>query len=766
MRVLSFQNGLHGACYAALLLASLPAAGADDRVNVQFVLEMKGTAEPPPETTIALRRTDAAGPPVRLTTTGNSPTGIMLPGNSTWEVSLDAPGFWAAQEVLRIEQAASASVQRLRLWRSAVVAGRLRLVEKTTSVPSALTLELDSPPGPPQARALHRQRTPCVVGGDTRFTCSVPALNLDLTLRSEGFVPHYRWGMELEPGRTHDWGLVELRAGASIAGWVAVEEGALEPGQCRVRASPLLAPGPGGGPVAERLQKAISEAKVGGRGFFQIAGLAPGSYLLEAEQPGYSIARAFPLEVWPGAETLLHQPIVLQRPLTLEISLSPGRDWLGAPWSVEVLRASGFSAGFEAKPIFQGKAPPDGALRLPGQAAGTYAISLADSAGNRLYYDRARVVTGPSDAQIHVEVELIWLTGRVKFASEPLAATLRFGGRFGSLKAEMQSDEDGEFEGVLPRAGRWRVDVEALDPAVDSHLETTILADREKNAHVELEVPDTLVFGRVLDEAGQALPDAEVTFSNRAASIVKRTNERGQFEVRGEALGQLQVSAEAYRPDGRLTSDEILLHLEDGSRHGPIELVVRRMQSLRGRVVGNRGPVAGARLLLSVTAPLLGATETARTSVDGSFEARISGLAQAAQVVISPPGHALTAVEIPISQEPLVLAVGEEAGDLEVRLGSTQEELGQQGKTVVILQNGLPLSPSTLFSWAAGHGVPFVEERGYRVPHLAPGEYRVCLGPKQFSTEASLAAWFAEKARCRSGFLGAGGTLTLDLAQE
>jgi hypothetical protein len=51
----------------------------------------------------------------------------------------------------------------------------------------------------------------------------VPAATFDFVLSAEGFIPQYRWGLKVLAGKTTDLGTVELKRGASVAGWVEVE---------------------------------------------------------------------------------------------------------------------------------------------------------------------------------------------------------------------------------------------------------------------------------------------------------------------------------------------------------------------------------------------------------------------------------------------------------------------------------------------------------------------------------------------------------------
>jgi hypothetical protein len=192
------------------------------------------------------------------------------------------------------------------------------------------------------------ERLACPVDETHRFSCELPAISADLSLGADGFIPRYRWGATIAAGKTADVGTVELARGASVAGWAVAEEGAVAPGRCTARLVRLVAPG--GGRIGLQIEETAAKAAVQKGGFFQLRGVAPGSYLLAVEQPGFAAARAFPIEVWPGAETVIKQPLVMRRPLTLEFAIEPPLDWLGHPWRVRVVRFSDFSANPEREP--------------------------------------------------------------------------------------------------------------------------------------------------------------------------------------------------------------------------------------------------------------------------------------------------------------------------------------------------------------------------------------------------------------------------------
>lgn len=137
---------------------------------------------------------------------------------------------------------------------------------------------------------------------------------------------------------------------------------------------------------------------------------------------------------------------------------------------------------------------------------------------------------------------------------------------------------------------------------------------------------------------------------------------------------------------------------------------------------------------------------------------------ESAAVIVSPPGHALNAFLISLGEAPRQpLTVSLEGGDLEVAVPekSTVEE---EGLSLWVFQNGLPVPIQTLYEWATGHGKSLYQENRYAVPALAPGEYRACLVAQAAVIPWQDSGWTAPLARCVTGQLTAGGTLRLDLS--
>lgn len=741
-----------------LILLSLP-LDADEtppaRVSLEFATRIVQGERV--EGSLSLRPLSFPGEPITVKVT-NAPVMMTLPAGTVWEVAPEIQRFWAPRTTVNVGGSEKVTSYILGLWPKATLVGTVS-VEAGERLPTKLSVKIRAARLPGREPDVPELAVDCPVGKKGEWSCELPATLLDLSLRVEGFVPHNRWAVRLERDKTLPLGRLALKKGASVSGWAQVEEGALDAGQAKARLSPLQAPGADSS-LAERLRSAALEVPLDGRGFFQFAGVAPGSYAVEVTQPGFAPARVSPIEVWPGSETSLTLPLVLRRPLRIELTISPETDWLGKPWQVEMFRAS--DLGGSAGSVYDGAAGSDGRLVLHGQTPGSFRILVFDSLGNPLYSDVDFLIRDAGEAQRAIEIDLVSLRGEVLLGKEPLSATLYFGGRHAALGSRMESDQDGEFHGVLPRGGTWLVEIDSPEPVLSTHSRVEVQARGDGTARVTIRLPDTRVFGRVVEEEGRPVK-ARVFADSGQGSVEVSTQEAGSFEIRGLPAGLVRLSAEAGSREGRLVSDSTLTVLDEEHQVGPVELRLRKNKLFQGRVQSARGPVPGASLEVFPLRPSLPGGAAARTDLQGSFEVRVPEPTETVLAIVSPPGNGLKAFEVPLDGRPAVLDVSREAGTLEISAGMSEEEARAQALQMVVVQNGLHLPWNLLLHWAQGHGERLRISEGIRIPNLAPGEYRVCLVPRAELVQRGPEGPSALGGQCASGYLEASGTLRLDV---
>jgi len=507
------------------------------------------------------------------------------------------------------------------------------------------------------------------------------------------------------------------------------------------------------------------EAEVAGDGAFHFQGLAPGEYLVEASLPGFPTARAFPIAVWEQSTTQVHQPLVLQPPVDLELVVDPPRDWKDRHWRVRIHPISSFSGGKDQEAVFVGSPGPAGFIRVEDQAPGTYLIHVTDLEGQGFFYDPAWEVTAGEPPR-SVAINFVTLEGVVTLGDDPVVGEVIFGGPSAAVRSQAHSDEEGDFFTVLPREGRWFVDIQATSPRLATKTMVEVKADRSGEAFLRIELPDTDLFGQVVDETGQPVAGAEVAFSAGGQTQQQATNRAGDFSFRGFPEGSVVISAKDRNGHSIRKSSATMLSIWEGAPVGPVRVEIRETVEITGRVLGATGPIPGTVVQASTHEPrLAGFRDSSRTDLNGHFGVQAHRQATHLQVVFSPPGHALATRVFPVDG-PIDWVASRNGGSVVIHGWQPQED--DIHLALFLFQDGLPISHGTLFQWARSHGEIWRPTGDHiTIPQMAAGRYRVCLGLRGQMTRATFETgdWTDALDHCVEGQLLAGGELRLDLGR-
>lgn len=642
-------------------------------------------------------------------------TVLKAPAGEVWVV-LDGPDSWSQSRKIQVSAAGSAAV--IDLWPGGWLEGSLVAPagEKPPRDFKARFVPAPGAVGPPAVLQT------CGIEESGAFRCKVPATLLDVRLRAEGFVTHYRWGVAVARGKALALGALRLESGASVVGSVVAEDGSTLTTAAKVLLEPagLASPVEGRDPRAAQLRR---EAPVNDRGFFHFDGVEPGVYAVTASQPLFGAATAT-ARVLPGLEAELVQPLVLTRPETLSLQVQPPHDPWGDPWRALLYKSDRRLQRGER--VREDRLELDGFLRLEGLPRGSYLLSVLGPAG--VPWALRPIELGQEPMPVTVEISAVQVEGRVTLAGEPLAAKIWFGGRFGGVQAELESDEEGRYSGLLPRPGEWKVEIAADEPRVRTSLNKIAVQPRpgESVAEVDLELPDTRLVIEVVDEVERPLPGALVSVEciepGRAPGLAQdRADENGRLTLLGLSAGLHLAQAEV---GAGLASAEVSVVLREKTEEPPIRLRVRKLRTLRARVMSGGSPVPGARvLLLPDPTPSPGGSPTL-SDARGEVEFRLPPDSRFVLALVQAPGLAFSFGRLPLaSQDPLLLPLQAGAGTLRLRAPVPDRAtrpvalLRHSGAEIPLLVAQM-LNPDAISSGVLGEEIV--------IPNAEPGAYELC----------------------------------------
>lgn len=695
----------------------------------------------------------APGVEVRGTAPGS--VRMELDGSRIWQISAQAESFWSA-EVLASPSPASPTVT-VDLWPAGTLQGSLQ-VAPGEKMPPELSIRFRTAPEKGVLSEEHTVVCPVVEG---KWACQLPSRKLDLRLRARGFVSHYRWGVTVPAGGNLPLGILSLQKGASVVGRVEAEEGVVSAAQCQVDLSPMTS-GRGGSPEDRERRSGLKlSAKVDERGFFHFEGVKPGSYVLSARQPGFAPAEIFPVSVLETSESDVRQPLLLRRPAALTVVLDPPLDPWNQPWRVLLFGRSP-SPGSENS-LGSGTANPEGRFTREGLAPGEYEIEVQDERGASFASQEVRLERDGPPVEIHLP--LVWVAGTIRLGDEPLAAArLWFGGRNGRQSVLLQSGEEGDFEGALPREGDWEIDVAASSPFVERRLPkvSVRLLPGADTAKVTIDLPATHLSGEVVDAEGKRVPRASILSVDPEAlhPVSLEADDEGRFELAGLPEGTLILSAKK----AGLQSEEVAVSLSESSEPPPVRLVLRKLREVTGVLAAPAGGLPGVKIFAMApdrnNPAALPASVHTTTDVEGRFRLEVPEKTTDLLLIALPPGYTLFARSWRgIPEGPLQLAAESQGGTLRLVPGSSGDASAAQA---VVTVNGVFLDAILLGAWAALQGERNTDQAVLQVPQVPAGAYTACWVSQEEAWNAFRVGGFAATVPCASGSLSPGGELVLE----
>ncbi|MEM7351285.1 MAG: carboxypeptidase-like regulatory domain-containing protein [Acidobacteriota bacterium] len=689
---------------------------------------------------------------------------VDLPPGIVWELTVRAEGYWVPPRMILSKE--DQSTTKIRLFPTSKLHGSLR-VPRSEPVPTELRIRFESTPG--IEPLIPRSTLVCPVE-DGAWQCEIPAGKLDLRLRARSFVSLFRWGVQVAADHALDVGRLDLRRGASITGFVEVPSGDLSE-SCTIEMKPLAAGPPVNRADIERRDKLSLKTNVDERGFFHLEGVQPGAYSLTASQDGFAPAELAPVTVVENSESELRWPLMLTIPATLAVDLDPATDPYGKTWSVKLLKAAGSNPG-NLSVVDRASASREGRYSKRGLARGTYVLQVSDSSEGSFAWREIEVDSDGVSMMLRLEV--VEIEGTIRLGGEPLAADLTFGGRSGTERIHMTSDDDGQFAGSLAREGSWKVYVEAPDEAIQRTVRLEVVSSESSGvANVEIDLPNTKIAGVVIDEFNGPVPDAVVTavYPENFEFFTKTSDEKGRFRFSGMADGAVTLEASRQTDQQtRLVSESLLLQVEGDSAPEDLQLVVRPAVQINGQVLSAAGAVATASVIAqpvrlgrpnsSVVIP------QATTDVSGHFELLVPPDVSGLEMIVMAPGHALSLTRVTgLPEGPVLIPVEQLGGHLTLQLEQPLTWDDPSGPTLLAYYDGIRVAATVLRRWASLNGQRNLDPRRFVMPNMPAGNYRWCWVFVRDYGAMVRPGWLPARNRCTEGFLGPYGDLHLELAE-
>jgi hypothetical protein len=571
---------------------------------------------------------------------------IALPAG-LWELTLDAPGIWAAPKFAR-------DAERIVFdaYPTGTITGEVRIDGVKVTALSDANVRFTTSAG---AAEKHRIEgvTACSASGGT-LQCSVPAGTHDLRIATRGHSAHYAWATAIRAGVSSDLGVIRLQRGASLTGVVELHpEVAVPLREVRVVLTPFDT-----GSEERRTAGPIRQ------GFFQMTGLAPGDYVLTSVAAEYrSDSRR--VRIIDGMAADLKEPLVLSPLRRVEVAIEPPLDPDGKPWRVGVgwRRGAAGNPLAHIDPVSESSADETGHFVQKVVQDGAYVIDIMRSG---TVWTSVEINVDRDVVRVPVIVKSRVARGRITRGGRPLSARLRFGGEFGASQQLIVSDEDGLFRGVLPtEEEEWEILVESDAPLVRRKFKS-IRGVRGASGELEfrIDVPATRRAGRVIREDGAPAQSALIHLQSLGEIPVTQAfdaGEDGVFELSGLDVGRYRVRAEERGRESEIVDIEIT-----EADPTPVLLVVRERRRVIGRVVAGSRPITGAEVRGTPRGVPVMSDSSTRTSGSGEFSLRLPANVQVFDLLINADGFPVTMRRMTVSPEPVVIDVAVPFGSLAV----------------------------------------------------------------------------------------------------
>ncbi len=721
----------------ATLVAGLQVYAADQRVAIQLVWDESPLGEA--AVTLHARNAAAAMDPLKLTINGSEASITLSSGQ--WFVSATSPGYWSAPVLVSVADRPAEAT--LILYRST----RLRTRVTIPSPGQARLLDVYFNPTDPASRA-PRGSESCPVT-DGHVDCELPMGTYDLAFRIPGHASLYRWGIDLREKPSVDLGTLGFRRGATLSGRVEGADGKRQESDIVEVTLRNAAASERNDAMRNSQSVTRTVTRANKRGFFSFDVL-PGSYIVSASS-GDLVSEEREVTVIEGRESLLDEPLILERLWTLKVNVQVPPEASKMPWTVAVTR---FDAERHAAPQPPLPLPADGICRFDRQLSGSYTVELRIR--DSVWFSESFYLDG--DRTIDMPVRVMKGRGSIVLGETPLQAQLLFRSRENGFRIPARSKADGTFLVFLPDLDQevWEeVEIQSAQPRVKRLLERVALhRDDEGVATIDLRLPEIRIEGKVVDENDRPVSEG---FINLTAP-----DGFHQFELSGgtftiNALQPGRYSLTAATPD-RETEEPLFVDLAESAVERDVVLRVAPISPLRGSIASATGPVIGASVFISPANHAQSVIGSIPVDTTGVFEFRLPPQTREVLVAAAAPGFSFRMMRLPAPATSMDLVVDQNGGVLTIdgRVGARAEPFRPY-----VIHNGAVLNGFAVAYLARGRLIGNPDQRlQFEIPRAEEGAYSLCLLSNDEERSVRLGAKLPES-RCVSGVLARHGSLNL-----
>jgi hypothetical protein len=596
----------------------------------------------------------------------------LAAGDEDLHLSADSTGSWPCEPKPSHEEGGAS----IPLERPTTLRGRLQMPESQAGPPASVRLRLERPGQPEKSvdiLACGRAtiEVTCAVARDRRFECPVPAGVVDLRATVGGFIPFYFWGLRLEPEGHFDLGTLRLRRGASVVGYVSgLSE--ISPA-ARVVASRVRL---GGGNPEEELKASRTDvdATADERGFFQLAGLPAGELQLTA-LAGDRVAALREVTLTAAEELVLSEPLELMAPLEATFFVEPPTAPGGGPWTAALLREHGGRLfGVQEKPCSL-----QGTVALGGLRPGSYRLELQDDTGSVWHNEKLDLL----ESRAHfIEMTLVEVRGRLLVGDQGRPGRVVFGANQ-VPRLVLAADEEGAFEGFLPREGEWPLLVEW--PSGERRKLPPLEIRRRSGkrwAEIEVALPSTTIRGQVTKEGKKIAASVLIRAFGRDELASSLVAQEGEFEFLGLEPGRYEVAA----VDRQERSAWLEVEVRRENEAPFIQLEIGASKEAKGLLRHGGQPVPGAQIAASASHHSNEWEGTLRSIslFDGGFSLRIPRHLDTLDLLVTAPGLPLWLGRIRFDDKvPAVIDLASASGDLYFPVDEPSEWVARFGQAEI-----------------------------------------------------------------------------------